>query len=188
MNILRFKYLRICKKFNLNVNISMRFIEIKKILDEYFIKKSAVNKIIKTYRKYKNKEQYNEMDELRKENMEMKNIKKENFILKSKMKDMENKILNYNSIISNYNKFIKIIKAKNNISDNDDINLVINNKFEYNMIPKLSINKMKKILEDNKIITKDKSKHELKKSLNELSNNKFYRITDKIYSIKKLNK
>lgn len=186
MNILRNKYIRICKKFNISVNNSMRFIEIKKILDDYFIKYSAVNKIIKFYRKYKNNEYQNEMKKLRKENFEMKNIKKENFMLKSKMRDMENKISNYNSMISNYNKLIKILQNKNDIPEVVNLNLVINNKFEYNMIPKLSINKMKKILEENGIVSKGKSKHELKKSIGELSNNKFYRITDKIYNIKKL--
>ena len=45
---------------------------------------------------------------------------------------------------------------------------------------------MKRILEDNVIISKNKSKNEMKKTIGELSNNKFYRITEKIYNIKKL--
>ena len=40
MNIMRFKYMKICKEFNLNVSKSMRFIDIENILNKYFIEKN----------------------------------------------------------------------------------------------------------------------------------------------------
>ena len=60
MNTIRYKFIRICKKLNLEVNGRSSFAEIKSILDQYFIQKTSVNKIIKQFRIYKLKKNYKE--------------------------------------------------------------------------------------------------------------------------------
>lgn len=193
MNILRFKYYRICKSYNLSVNKNMKLNDIILLLDEYFIKKNSIKKIIKAYKIYKiqkNKKNIEkiilENEELKKQNFILNNqniidLKKENFILKSKINDIEYKNKNYNSILSNYKKYIEIINENKNI----EIDYLINNKKTYNTTPKLSINEMKKILIENNIIIGNKSKHFLKKAVNEISNKKYFRICDRIIDINK---
>ena len=201
LNILRFKFYNISKKLNLSTNKNMRFIELKNILDEYFIKINSIKKIIKYFRIFKIKKSnekiniiINENFKLKQEVINLKNLEynkvllnqtKEIFILKTKLKDTENKNINLNSILSNNIKLIKLLQKENDINENNDINYIINNKYNYDKIPKLSITKIKNELKANGIDFKDKSKHDLKRQLGQIQSEKFKRVTDKIYNLKK---
>ena len=72
-NILRYKYMKICKTYNLDTNRTMTFIQLKNILDIYFIKINAIKKIVNAYKIYKLKRSDDNIKKLISENKILKN-------------------------------------------------------------------------------------------------------------------
>ena len=76
------------------------------------------------------------------------------------------------------------IKLLNNEKD-FDLPILSQNNDTYNNVTKWSLNKMKNHLKDNNIIIGNKSKHELKQIVNQLNNQKYNRLVDRICDLKK---
>lgn len=103
-------------------------------------------------------------------------LSKKIFEQKQLINNYEYKIKNYNIVTSNLMKCIAIIEESKKIN----FPFITKNTYMYNDVTKWSKNKMKQYLRENNIIISNKSIHQLKQQINQLNNNKYERLVDRI--------
>lgn len=179
---IRIKFISIICKLKLNTWENIRYntySQIKFELDNSIYKRYQIIKIQRAFREHITQKHIDNEIKIKQQQEEIKQLKTQLFKTNTTVQTLTHKIQNLKTELKRTHK-----RTNETISSNDSFEQkpadVCTNKKTYNIINHMSNNKLKSILKENDIDIKNKSNHELKQGVGQLSNRKFERICNKI--------